>query len=129
MKNFLKLKHLLVANALVLGGSGISAVLGPAKVLSLYGVALGREVILMAQYAGLGSIAIGLVAWFNRDVEERKTQRAISLAFLITYVIAIVISVQGTISGIIKVGWPIILLYLLLALCYAYFLFMNRGDD
>ena len=124
----MKLKHLLVVNAIVMGCSGISAVFVPAKLLSLYGVALGREVILMTQYAGLGSIAIGLVAWFNRNVEERKTQRAISLAFLITYVIAIVISVQGTISGIIKVGWPVILIYLLLAIGYTYFLFIKRSD-
>ena len=124
-----KLKHLLVVNAVVLGGSGICAVVVPAKVLSLYGVALGREVIMMAQYAGLGSIAIALVAWFNRNTEEYISKRAISLAFLITYVIAIIISVQASISGLIKFGWPIILLYLLLALCYAYFLFVRRRDE
>jgi len=122
----MKLKHLFVVNAIVLGGSGISAVLVPAKVLSLYGIVLGREVIMMAQYAGLGSIAIGLVAWFNRNAEYLKTRRAISLAFLITYVIAVIISVQANISGVVKLGWPIILLYLLLSLCYAYFLFVSR---
>jgi hypothetical protein len=125
----MKLKHLLVVNALVLGGSGICAVVVPAKVLSLYGVVLGREVIMMAQYAGMGSIAIALVAWFTRNVEECTTKRAISLAFLITYVMAIIISAQATISGAIEAGWPIILLYLLLALCYAYFLFVRRCDE
>jgi hypothetical protein len=125
----LKLKYLLVVNAAVLGASGISAVLMPAKVLSMYDVILNPEVIMMAQYAGLGSIAIALVAWFNRNAKELKTQRAIGSAFLITYVIAIIISVQATISGTLKVGWPIILLYLLLALCYANFLFVKRRDE
>jgi hypothetical protein len=124
----MKLKYLLVVNAIVLGGSGLSAILMPAKVISLYGVELGREVIMMAQYAGLGSVAIGLVAWFSRNVEDIKAQRAIILAFLITYAIGIIISVQGTISGVMKVGWPVIILYLVLALGYAYFQFMKRSE-
>jgi hypothetical protein len=124
----MKLKNLLIVNAIVLGGSGLSAVLMPSKVLSLYGVELGPAVIIMAQYAGLGSVAIGLVAWFTRNIEDYKTKRAIILAFLITYVIALIISIQGTISGVMKVGWPVILLYFLLALCYAYFQFTKRDD-
>ena len=123
----MKLKNLLVLNAIVLGGSGISAVLMPSNVISLYGVELNSAVIMMAQYAGLGSIAIGLVAWFSRDVEDLKAQRAIILAFLITYVIAIIISVQGTISGVMKIGWPVIVLYLLLAFGYSYFQFRKRS--
>jgi hypothetical protein len=124
----MKLKYLLVVNAIVLGGSGLGAILMPAKVISLYGVELGREVIMMAQYAGLGSVAIGLVAWFSRNVEDIKAQRAIILAFLITYAIGIIISVQGTISGVMKVGWPVIILYFVLALGYAYFQFMKRSE-
>jgi hypothetical protein len=121
----MKLKNLLIVNAIVLGGSGISAVLMPSKVLSFYGVELNPAMLMMAQYAGLGSIAIGLVAWFSRNVEDLKAQRAIILAFLITYVIALLISVQGTISGVMKVGWPVVVLYSLLASGYAYFQFIK----
>lgn len=121
----MKLRSLLMINAVVLGGSGISAVLVPARVCSLYGVQLGREVIMMAQYAGLGSVAIGLVAWFARNVKDTQAQRAIVLAFLITHVIGIIISVLGTISGVMKLGWPVIVLYSLFALAYAYFQFMK----
>jgi hypothetical protein len=121
----MKLKNLLIVNAIVLGGSGISAVLMPSKVLSFYGVELNPAMLMMAQYAGLGSIAIGLVAWFSRNVEDLKAQRAIILAFLITYVIALLISVQGIISGVMKVGWPVVVLYSLLASGYAYFQFIK----
>ncbi len=117
----MKLKNLLIVNAIILGGSGISAVLLPSSVLSLYGVELGPAVIMMAQYAGLGSVAIGLVAWLSRNVEDIKAQRAIVISFLITYIIAIIISVQGTISGIMKTGWPVVILYVFLASGYAYF--------
>jgi len=73
----MKLKNLLVVNAIVLGFSGINAVLLPAMVLSLYGVTPGPASLLMAQYAGLGSIAIGMVAWFARNIEDLKAQGAI----------------------------------------------------
>jgi len=117
----MKLRTLLVINSIVLGASGICAVLFPASVLSLYGVVLGPSVILMAQYAGLGSIAIGLVAWLTRNVEDSEAQRAIILAFLITNIIGVIISVLGTLSGVMKVGWPVVGLYLLFAIGYAYF--------
>jgi SAM-dependent methyltransferase len=123
------LRKLLVINAIVLGGSGIGAVLVPARVLSLYGVTPNPAAILLAQYAGLGSIAIGLVTWFARNVEDSRAQRAIILALLITYVIGVIISILGTISGVMKVGWPVVGLYLLLALGYAYFQFMRSSTS
>ena len=118
----MKLKCLLIVNAIVLGCSGIWALLSPSSVLSLYGVESGPAVQLMAQYSGLGSLAIALVAWFCRNVEDLKAQRAISMAFLICYVIGIIVSVFGTISGTMRIGWAVVLLYLLFALGYAYIL-------
>ena len=123
----MKLRTLLIINAVILGGSGISAILLPEKVCSLYGLALTSEVMLMAQYAGLGSVAIALVAWFIRDVEDPHAQRAITRAFVITYVFGLIISVQGTISGIMDLGWPIVILYTLLAAAYGCFLFSKRS--
>jgi hypothetical protein len=122
----MKLKSLLIVNALVLGCSGIWAILLPSSVLSLYGVESGPAVQLMARYAGLGSLVIALVAWFSRNVTDLKAQRAIILAFLITYVIAVIVSVFGTISGTMKIGWAVVGLYLLFALGYAYILLLKK---
>ena len=66
--------------------------------------------------------AIGLVAWFSRNVEDSKAQRSISLAFLICYVIGTIVSVLGTISGTMRIGCAVVVLYLLFALGYAYIL-------
>jgi len=118
----LKLKSLLIANAVVLGCSGICAILLPSFVLSLYGVESGPAAQLMAQYAGLGSLVIGLIAWFSRNVTDPKAQRSIVMAFLICYVIGTMVSVSGTISGTMKIGWAVIGLYLVFALGYAYIL-------
>lgn len=122
----MKLKNLLILNAIVLGLSGIFALVFPSGVLSFYGVESGAGVQLMAQYAGLGSMVIALVAWFSRDVKDQKAQLALSLAFLITYIIGTIISVLGTISGTMKIGWMVVGLYLFFSLAYGYILFKKK---
>jgi hypothetical protein len=71
----MKLKTLFIINAIFLGASGISAVLKPAIVCSLYGVDINPEVLMMSQYAGLGSIVIALVAWFSRNIKDSSIER------------------------------------------------------
>ena len=122
----MKFRILLILNAIVLGFSGILALLFPSSVLSLYGVESGPAVQLMAQYAGLGSLAIALVAWFSRNLKDPQAQFAIKLAFLITYVIGVIISILGTISGLMKIGWAVVGLYLLFALGYSYILLRKK---
>lgn len=123
----MKLRNLLIINAIVSCASGICAVLIPEPVLSLYGVTSGPAVLLMAQYAGLGSIVIGLIAWLTRNVKDSDAQRAIILTLLIANIIGAIISVLGTISGIMKVGWPVVGFYLFFALGYAYFKFIKKN--
>jgi len=122
----MKLKTFLIFNAILLGASAITAILFTEKVLSLYGVESNPASIFMGQYAALGSIAIVLVAWFARNVEDTKAQRAIVLALLITNIIGVIISISGIISGVMKKGWPVVGIYLLFALGYAYFQFFKK---
>jgi hypothetical protein len=122
----MKFKNLLIFNAIVLGLSGFLALVFPSGVLSFYGVESGAGVQLMAQYAGLGSMAIALVAWFSRNVKDPKAQIAVSMAFLITYIIGAIVSVLGTISGTMNIGWMVVGLYLFFSLAYGYILFIKR---
>ena len=122
----MKFRVLLIVNAIVFGVSGILALLFPTSVLSLYGVESGPAVQLMAQYAGLGSLAIALVALFGINLNDPKAQFAIKLAFLITYITGGIISVLGTISGIMKIGWAVVGLYLLFAIGYSYILLLKK---
>jgi hypothetical protein len=118
----MKLKHLFILNAFVSCLSGSRAVLMPVTMVSLFGVTPGSAVVFMAQYAGLGSIAMGLIAWFARNVKDDDAQRAITTALLITNAIGAIISVLGTLSGAMKGrGWLVTGFYLFFALGYAYF--------
>ena len=125
----MKLKTLLVLNSVVGAGSALTAILFGEKVLSMYGVDSNPAASLMGRYSALGTIAMVLVSWCARNVEDRKAQRAIILAFLITNIIGVIISVSGIISGVMKDGWPVVGIYLLFALGYAYFQFFKKGDS
>jgi hypothetical protein len=118
----MKLRSLLIVNAIVLGCSGILALLLPSTVMSLYGVESGPAAQLMAQYAGLGSLVIALVAWFSRNVTDTKALKAITLAFFITYILGVIISILGTLSGTMTIGWAVVGIYLLFASGYGYIL-------
>jgi len=121
-----KLKSLLIISTVVTLVYGIFFVLTPATVLSLYGVTQGPSVELMGQYFGSALLAVGLLTWATRNVADSEVQRPIIVALLITDVIGVIVSVLGTVSGVMSaVGWSAVGIYLLLALGFAYLQFMK----
>jgi len=124
----MKLKTLLVTNAVVSVISALAFILFPEKANAMYGVESNPASLFMGLYGAMGSLAMALVAWFARNVEDRKAQKAIILAFMITSIIGVIISISGIVSGVMKNGWPVVGIYLLFALWYAYFQFFKRGD-
>jgi hypothetical protein len=124
----MKLKHMLVFNAVVTLIYGIGFVFVPAVVWSLYGMAQSPALSLAGQFFGVALIGIGLVTWFARDVADPAAQRALILGLLIANTVGVIVSVLGALSGMMNVlGWMAVVLYLLLALGYAYFQFKKPG--
>ena len=122
----MNIRKLCIINGLFLGASGILAMLSPGSVCKIYGVDSSPEVLMMSQFAGLGYIAVALVALFDRKVKDPLALRDLSLAFLITHGIGAIISIQNTLSGVIELGWAIVILYSIFTIGYAYFLFSER---
>jgi hypothetical protein len=122
----MKLRIFLIINAIIMLCQGAYAMLFPATVLSQYGVSHGRVESFMAQYAGMGTFVMGLLAMFSRNITDYRAQRAVVLTLLIANVIGVIISVLGMISGVIGAsGWLVVGFYLFFVLGYAYFLFMR----
>jgi len=120
----MKLKTLLVFNAIVALVYGVGFVLAPATVLTLHGATVSPSANLAGQFFGVTLIGIGLICWLARNVTDPGAQRAIVLAQLIATVIGIIVAAMGTISGVVSaVGWSAVVIYLVLALGYAYFQF------
>ena len=126
----MKLKTLLSINAIIALGYGICFVLVPKTVLSVYGMTDNPSAMLAGQFFGDALIALGLLTWLARNVSDPETRKAFILALLISDVVGLIVSVQGTLSEVMSaVGWSAVGIYLFLALGFAYFQFMNPSDS
>jgi len=119
----MKLKTFLIVNAIVSCSFGVMALLAPAQVMSLFGVESNPAISMLAQFSGLSSVSLGLVPWFSRKMELSQAQKTIIPAMLICNVIGVIISVLGSLSGAINLGWITAGLYLIFAISYVWFLF------
>jgi hypothetical protein len=119
-----------VLNGIVASAYGISFLLVPAIVLSIYGVTQGPAEKLMGQFFGVALVAIGLLTWLARGVTDASAQRAMILALLISNVTGVIVSVLGTLSGVMSaVGWSAVAIYVLFTLGYGYFQFTKPAPE
>lgn len=124
----MKLRNLLIISTVVTLIYGIVLVLTPATMLSLHGVTQGPGEKLMGQFFGAALIAIGLLTWVARNVADSEAQQPIIVALLISNALGVIVSVMGTVSGVMNaVGWMPAAIYLLLALGFAYLRFVKPG--
>jgi len=71
----MKLRTLFIITAAFFAMNAPIALLFPMTQLSLYGVAAGPGASYMAQWAGLGSVAVALTAWFARNLANSEWRR------------------------------------------------------
>jgi len=122
----MKFKNLLVINAVVALVYGISYQFVPKTILSLYGLTTGQGEILMSRLFGAPLIGIGLLTWFVRNIRDSETQRALILSMLVYHLIGFVITIHGTVTGVMSAaGWTGVGIFLFFTLGYAYFQFIK----
>ena len=119
----MKIKHLLIFNAIVAIVYGLGELLIPATMFSMHGITYSAGASLMAQYFGALLIGTGLLVWIARNVTDPEALWAIILAYFICDLIGLIVSLVGTVSGVMNnMGWVAVFVYLLLTLGYGYFL-------
>ena len=124
----MKFRTLLIINTIVVFVYGIVLLLTPSTMLSLHGTPQDPSGKLLGQYFGTAFIAIGLVTWFARDIADSQTRRAIRLAMIISNALGIIVSVLGTVNGVMNaMGWSAAAVYLVMGLGFAYFQFAKPG--
>jgi hypothetical protein len=129
----MRLKTLFVLNTIVSVPFGMGSVVAPHLFLSLFGATLGPAGAVMMQYGGAWLIALGLLTWLTRDAAESEAGHSISgryiaLALLIGYLIALVVSVLGQLSGALNaLGWMPVLIQVVFAAGLGYSLVAGRG--
>ncbi|MGE5359714.1 MAG: hypothetical protein ACM3NQ_11915 [Bacteroidales bacterium] len=81
----------------------------PTTSLSMYGVVFGPGAVYMARWAGVGSLVIGLLAWFARDLAPSEGRRVVERTLLAYFVVAGVLSLSGVLSGeMSSTGWALV---------------------
>jgi len=119
----MKLKTWMTVKAIVCIVFGLGFVTLPSFLMNLYDINLGEGGVYMARLLGQAFILLGLLLWLVRNTKETATRRAFALAVLVGDLIGFVISLQGQLAGTANaLGWTTVIIYLVLALGFGYFL-------
>jgi len=123
----MKLKTILVINAILLVLFGIPSLFTPEALAAGYGATL--DSVAKHSIKDLGALYLGLavLSWMARKISDAYALRAILLAFFISYGITMIIGIID-LSGLGSANaasWSTIALYLLLLLGFGYYLFVK----
>ena len=108
---------------------GLSFMLLPGPLVSLYNVQLNDAGRYIAQLYGATLFGFGLLNWFARDFTGSSVQRSLLTANALTASLGFIFSLiaqLGGVQGANGLGWSTVVLYLLLALAFLYLRFMRQ---
>jgi hypothetical protein len=124
----MKLKTLLIIKAIVCLCLGIPILLVPHFIYSIFGASLTDGGAFAAREYGAAMIGILMLTWFARNSPESETRWAIILALFVYDALGFVVTLIAILSGALNpLAWLIVVLYLLLALGFGYFLIQKRN--
>ncbi len=123
----MKLGNLLMAGAVVTLIFGLSLVLIPGTLLSLYGITINGAGIVLARLFGAAFLGFTVLNWSARNAADDQVLRGIVLANLLMDAVGFIVTLLGQLAGLANaLGWSCVALYLLFALGFAYFQFVKR---
>ena len=122
----MKLKTLLVINAILLGFFGFTPLLAPEASAAPYGITLDPVSKHLNQLLGAVYLGFAVLAWMARKVTAPDAIQAILLAFFISYGISMIVTIIDVLSGLGNaLGWSSVALYLLMLLGFGYYLLVK----
>ncbi|MBA7573436.1 hypothetical protein ES708_15233 [subsurface metagenome] len=126
----MKLKTLMIINAIVAIVFGVTFVIVPAQAYSLYDITANEQLVYMGQLFGAALIGFALLTWMARNATDSDARRAIVLALFIADGIGFVVALIGQLSNVVNAfGWSTVAIYLLLALGFGYFQFFKPASS
>ena len=121
----LKLRNLYLLNTVFCLVFALGLLLMPQVMLALFGMNDGAEARTLCQLIAVELTVGGLITLFARDVTDPSARSAIHYGNMIAGVIGLVVGLNGTLTGVFGwFGWVIVLVYLVVAVGFAYFQFL-----
>ena len=121
----LKLQNLYLLNTVFCLVFALGLLLMPQVMLTLFGMNDGAEARTLCQLIAVELTVGGLITLFARDVTDPSARSAIHYGNMIAGVIGLVVGLNGTLTGVFGwFGWVIVLVYLVVAVGFAYFQFL-----
>jgi hypothetical protein len=119
----MKLTTLMVVNTLVAAAFGVGFIVVPFQVTSAYGLESTPQLEYVTRLFGAALLAFAVLTWTARNATDSDTRRAILLALFVGDGVAFIVSLMGQLGGVVNaLGWTTVVLYLVLALGFGYFL-------
>lgn len=126
----MKLRHLFIINIFLAIFFGVACALFPGFVFWLYGLVPDDAAIWVTRLVGGSILGYATLMWFGIRAAPVSARRAIALALLVQDAIGCIASVEFQLTGKVNLfGWFSLALYGVLALAYAYFLFVRPDDS
>jgi hypothetical protein len=131
----IRLRNLLIVHAVVMLVLAAGLLLAPKTILNLFGLSVGTTVNFnasmnfVAQMLGATLIVPGLLSWFAGGMEE-GARRSVAISLLIFNAVGFGVSFfVGVLPEVMSIaGWILVLLFLLFAVGFAYFLFIRPSE-
>ena len=122
----MRLQHLFTINIFFAIFFGGLCSLFPRRVFNLYGLAPDNAAIWTARLVGGSILGFATLMWFGQKTKSIDSRRAIAFALFIQDVIGCIASVEFQFSETVNnFGWFSLALYGILAIAYAFFLFVK----
>lgn len=123
------LKTLLVIQAIVTIVVGLALIFVPEQMMDQFYSPLSPDGIGMARLYGATALTLGLICWFASNADDSEARQAIVLSFFIGNTVAFILALIIRLAGLgNELGWINVILFLLLALGFGYFKFLNPAD-
>jgi hypothetical protein len=120
-----KLSYLMIVSAIVTLIYGLGFVLVPETLLSLYGINnMPAAGLLMARLFGGTLLGFAAIYFLARSAEDSQARQGIVTGAFVATFVGFVVTLLAQINNVIpsSLGWLNVILYLLLALGFGYFL-------
>ena len=117
----MSLKNVMICKAIICLGFGIPMLLVPAMLMSLYGLQLDSNGVMMARLYGGALFGTMLLTWFARNDEGSMALRAAVLYMFIYNGINFVVTLTATLTGVMNAfGWSAVIIYLFFTLGFGF---------